>query len=142
MGPWLSLGFRIASTPLVLNALGSYALSHGPTVRNAELSTRWATVGVGVGLTGTWRALDLAGSAAIEVAYRRIDVDYRGQGTSDEEVPVNLRALLSYPARGALAATGGFALRLPPDNSNETSGLQVRSPAFAGEVVAGLEVRL
>jgi hypothetical protein len=142
MGPWLSLGFRISGTPLVLNALGSYALSHGPTVRSAELSTRWATVGVGVGLTGTWPALDVAGSAAIEVAYRRIDVDYRDQGASDEEVPVSLRALLSYPARGTLAATGGFALRLPPDNSNETSGLRVRSPAFAGEVVAGLEVRL
>jgi hypothetical protein len=142
MGPWLSLGFRISGTPLVLNAMGSYALSRGPTVQRAELSTRWATVGVGVGVTGTWPALDLAGSAAVEVAYRRVDVDYRDQGTSDQEVPVGLRALLSYPARGALAVTGGFALRLPPGNSDETSGSRVRSPAVAGEVVAGLEVRL
>lgn len=142
MGAWLSLGLRIAGTPLVLNALGSYSLSHGPTIQRAELSTRWATVGVGVGLTGIWPVLDLAGSAAVEVMYRRVDVGYRGQATSDQEVPVNLRALLSYPARGSLAATGGFALRLPPGNANETSGALVRSPAISAEVVAGLEVRL
>ena len=142
MGAWLSLGFRIAGTPLVLNALGSYALSHGPTIQRAELSTRWATVGIGVGLTGTWPTLDLAGSAAVEVMYRRADVGYRGQATSAQEVPVNLRALVSYPARGSLAATGGFALRLPPGSANETSGALVRSPGISAEVVAGLEVRL
>jgi hypothetical protein len=95
-----------------------------------------------VGLTGTWAALDLAGTAALEVTYRRVDVDYRGQAASDQEIPVNLRALLSYPARGVLAATGGFALRLPPNNSNETNGFRVRSPAVSAEVVAGVEVRL
>ena len=142
MGTWLSLGFRISGTPLVLNALGSYALSHGPTIQDAELSTRWATVGLGVGLTGTWPALDLAGSAAVEVAYRRVDVDYRGRAASDQEVPVSLRALLSYPAHGPLAATGGFALRLPPGSSNETSDVRVYSPDVSGEVVAGIEVRL
>jgi hypothetical protein len=142
VGSWLSLGFRISGTPVVLNTLASYALSRGPTIHDAELSTRWATVGVGVGLTGTWPALDLSGSAAVEVAYRRIDVDYRGQAASDQELPVSLRALLSYPAGGALAATGGFALRVPPGNPNETSDLRVRSPAVSGEVVAGLEVKL
>jgi hypothetical protein len=142
VGSWLSLGFRISGTPLVLNTLASYALSSGPSIQGAELSTRWATLGVGVGLTGTWSALDLAGSAALEVAYRRVDVDYRGHAASDQEVPVSLRALLSFPARGVLAATGGFALRLPPGNPNETSGLRVSSPAISGELVAGLEVRL
>jgi hypothetical protein len=141
-GSWLSLGFRISGTPLVVNALGSYALSYGPIIEGADLSTRWATLGVGVGLTGTWSALDLAGSAAVELAYRRMDVEYRGQATSDQEVPIHLRALVSFPARGALAATGGFALRLPPGNPNETSGMRVRGPAVSGEVVAGLEVRL
>ena len=142
VGSWLSLGFRISGTPVVLNALASYALSNGPSVQGAELSTRWATVGLGAGLTGTWPALDLTGSAAVEVAYRRIDVDYRGQAASDQELPVSLRALLSYPAGGALAATGGFAVRVPPGNPNETSDWRVRSPAVSGEVVAGLEVRL
>jgi hypothetical protein len=142
MGGWLSLGFRIAGTPLVLNALGSYALSQGPTIESAELSSRWATVGVGVGVTGIWPMLDLAGSAAVEVLYRRVDVAYRDQDIGDEEVPVNLRALLSYPARGPFAATGGCALRLPPGSDQGTSGALVRSPAFSAEVVAGVEVRL
>jgi hypothetical protein len=97
---------------------------------------------VGAGLTGTWAALDVAGSAALEVAYRRVDVDFRGQAANDQEVPVSVRALASFPARGSLAATGGFSLRLPPTNSNDTGQLRVTGPAFSAEVVAGLEVRL
>jgi hypothetical protein len=142
VGSWLSWGFRVSGTPLVLNALASYALSNGPNVGRAEVSTRWATVGVGAGLTGTWSALDLAGSAVVEVAYRRIDVDYRGQAAGDQEVPISLRALVSYPAGSELAVTGGVAVRVPPGNRNESSDLRVRVPAISGEVVAGLEVRL
>lgn len=141
-GGWLSLGFRIPRTPVVLHSLGSYALSSGPSVQGSELSTRWATLGLGAGVTGSWATLNVAGTAALEVAYRRIDVDYRGQSASDQELPLSLRGLLSFPARGALAATGGVVMRLPPANSNETSGFHVRGPGFSAELVAGLEVRL
>jgi hypothetical protein len=142
VGSWVALGFRIPRTPVVLHTLGSYALSNGPSVHDGNLSTRWATLGLGAGVTGTWAALDLGGTAAVDVAYRRVDVDFRGQGASDQEVPVSLLGLLSFPASGALAATGGLVVRLPPVNPNETSGLHVRGPAFAAEVIAGLEVRL
>ncbi len=142
LGSWLSLGFRIPGTPVVLHTLGSYALSSGPTVQGAELSTRWATLGGGAGLTGTWRALDIAGTAAVEAAYRWVDVDYRGQGAAAQDVPISVRALASFPARGTVAATAGAAVRLPPGNSNKTSGLRVNGGAFEAEIVAGLEVRL
>jgi hypothetical protein len=91
---------------------------------------------------GTWRRLDLAGTVAVEAAYRRVDADFRGRGASDEDVPISLRGLLSFPAQGALAATGGLVMRLPPLTSKESAGFYVRGPAFALEVVAGLEVRL
>jgi hypothetical protein len=136
------MGLRIPGTPVILNTLGSYALSYGPTVQGAELSTRWAALGVGVGLSGTWAALDVAGSAALEVAYRRVDVDFGGQALSDQEVPVSVRALASFPASGPFAATGGFGLRLPPGNSNRTKELRVGGPALSAEVLAGVEVRL
>lgn len=141
-GGWLSIGFKLPGTPLVVHGFGSYAWSHGPTVRSAELSSRWMTVGAGAGVTGTWQALNVAGTTAIEVAYRRVGADVRGQTVTDEEVPVSLRALASFPADGQLAATGGAVVRLPPGNPNESSGLRVRGPAVALEVVAGLEVRL
>lgn len=142
VGGWLSLAFRIPRTPVVLHSLASYALSSGPSIKSSELSTRWATIGLGAGVTGTWPALDLAGIAAVEIAYRRVDVDFRGQSASDQEVPVSLCGLLSFPAEGALAAMGGLVMRLPPTNPDETSGLRVRGPAFSAEVIAGLEVRL
>jgi hypothetical protein len=142
VGGWLSLGFRLPSTPVVLHAAGSYALSEGPNVEGSALSTRWATVGVGAGLTGTLAALDVAGSAELEVAFRRVDADFRGHRTGDQELPVRLRAMASFPARGVLAATSGVVLRLPPGNPNESSGLHLNGPAFSAEVIAGLEVRL
>jgi len=142
VGSWLSLGFKVARTPVVLHAVGSYAVSNGPTIQTAELSSHWVTLGVGAGVSGTWRALNVAGTTAVELAYRRVDVDLRGQSASAEEVPVSLRALASFPADGTLAATGGAVVRLPPSNPNESSGLRVAGPAFALEVFAGLEVRL
>lgn len=141
-GGWLSIGFKLRGTPVVVHGFGSYAWSQGPTVQGAELSTRWITLGAGAGMTGTWQALNLAGTTAVEIGYRRVAVDVRGQMVTDEEVPVSLRALASFPADGQLAATGGAVVRLPPGNPNESSGLRVRGPAVALEVVAGLEVRL
>ena len=142
IGSWLSLGFRIPSTPVVLHALGSYAWSSGPRIQDNELSSRWATLGLGAGVIGTWQALDLAGTAAIDVAYRRVDVDFRGRPSSDQEVPVSLRGLLSFPARGLVAATGGLVMRLPPVGAGETHGFLVQSSHVSMEVLAGVEVRL
>jgi hypothetical protein len=141
-GGWLSLGFRLPATPVLIHALGSYALSNGPSVEGAELSSRFTTVGIGAGLTGSIAAIDVAGSAALEVAYRRVDVTYRGKGAADQEVPVRLRALASFPATGPLAVTAGCVVRLPPGNPKETNGLQVREAALSAELALGLEVRL
>ncbi len=142
VGGWLSLGFHIPQTPVVLHAAGSYALSDGPSIAGAALSTRWATAGIGAGVTGTLRALDIAGSAQLEVLFRRIEVDVRSQGASDQDVPVRARGLVSFPASGVLAATGGVVVRLPPGNTNENKGLRLHDPAFSAEVLAGVEVRL
>lgn len=142
VGGWASLGFRLARTPLVLSASGSFAVSDGPDILGYDLASRWTTLGLGVGLTGAWPALNVAGSALLEVSYRRVDVDFRGQSLSDEEVPVSLRGFASYPAHGTLAATAGFGMRVPPNNPNETSGLRVQGATVSAEVLAGLEVRL
>jgi hypothetical protein len=142
VGGWLSLGFRVPRTPLLLFGAGSYALSAGPTIDDHALSSRFATVALGAGLFGTLPALNLAGSAALELGYRHIDVSLNAGSASDQEAPLRLRTLVSFPAEGRVAATAGAVVRLPPQNSAGTDGSSLRGPAFSAEVIAGLEVRL
>ena len=59
-GGWLSVGFKLPGTPVVLHGFGSYALSRDPTLQGEQLSTRWLTLGAGAGVTGTWQALNVA----------------------------------------------------------------------------------
>ena len=140
-GAWLSLAFHVGRTPFLLQAAVSYALSDGPRIDNGDLTTRWATVGLGAGAVGTWRALNLQGRALAEVAFRRVDTEWRGRAVSDHDFPLRLRTLLSFPADGALAATGGAIRRLPPTSPEENRETTV-SGALAAEAVLGLEVRL
>ncbi|HVY28380.1 MAG TPA: hypothetical protein VHB79_17615 [Polyangiaceae bacterium] len=141
-GAWLALTYRVPRLPLQVHATGSYAQSAGPRVQSDNLQTRWMTAAVGAGVFGTWRALSLVGSAELELGYRHLDVDFNGRSASDQEVPVRLRTLLSFPADGPIAVTLGSLLRIPPQNPKRSSGLSVQSPAIAVEAVAGLEVRL
>jgi len=141
-GGWLALTYRVPRLPLQVHAAASYAQSAGPQIAGHNLETRWMTGAVGAGVFGTWQALSLAGSAELELGYRYLDVDFDGHSTSDQEVPVRLRTLLSFPADGPVAVTVGSLLRIPPQNPNRSSGLSVQSPALAVEAVAGLEVRL
>lgn len=140
-GAWLSLALRVRRTPLLLQAAGSYALSDGPRIENGDLSTRWATLGLGAGVGGTWRALNLAGRALAEVAFRRVDTEWRGHAMSDHDFPLRLRGFASFPADGTLAATAGAVVRVPPTGGAEKS-LPMVGGAFATEVMLGLEVRL
>lgn len=141
-GAWLSLGFRPRGTPFLLHGIGSYALSDGPRVANGDLVTRWATFGVGAGVAGRWRAVNVAGAALLEVALRRVDAEWRGRAASDHDFPVRVRALASFPAQGSVAAVGGMVVRLPPKNAHETEGLVVRDAPISAEAVLGLLVRL
>jgi hypothetical protein len=141
-GAWLSLGFRPRGTPFLLQGMASYALSDGPRVAAGELSTRYATFGLGAGVVGAWDALDVAGAALLEVALRRVDAEWRGRAASDHDFPVRVRTLASFPAHGSVAAVAGVALRLPPANSKENEGLMVRDAPISAEAVLGLRVRL
>jgi hypothetical protein len=125
-----------------MHALASFALSEGPRVQGEEPRTRWLTAGVGAGVFGVWPALALAASAELELGYRRIDVDFNGQNASDQELPLRVRALISVPAEGPLAATGGVVLRLPPQSSARSSGPLLASAPVSFELLAGIEVRL
>lgn len=141
-GGWLSVGFRIPHSPLVLYAFGSYAVSSGPEVVGVELKSNLITAGLGAGLGGIWRAPSIYGAAALEVAARRIDVERDGLSANDAEVPIRLRLSISFPAESQVALFGGAALRIPPGSDDRTDGSRLRGPAVAAEVLAGLEVRL
>jgi hypothetical protein len=141
-GGWLTATFRAPRLSFQVHASGSYAVSNGPTVQREELATRWMTAAIGAGVFGRWPTLALTASAALELAYRRVEVDFNGRSASDQDVPVRLRALASVPATGRVAATFGVLLRLPPQNSHRSSGLSVASAAVSVEGLAGLEVRL
>jgi hypothetical protein len=142
LGGWLSVGFRLQKAPLAFYGIGSYAAAAGPTVNDAEVSSRWVTGAVGAALVGTWQKLRVVGRGGLEVGYRRVVVTYQARDSSDDEALLNLRVSGSYPAQGVLAATVGGVLRLPPQSSGETENYLLRGPAVSTEVLAGLELRL
>jgi hypothetical protein len=141
-GGWLSATFRVPRLSFQVQATGSYAVSHGPTVQHEELATRWMTAAIGAGVFGYWPTLALSASAELELAYRHVKVDFNGRSVSDQDVPVRARAFASVPATGLVAATFGMLVRLPPQNSHRSSGSFVASAAVSVEGLAGIEVRL
>jgi hypothetical protein len=141
-GGWLSAGFRWPATPLALHAFGSYALSNGPDPNGETLRTRWLTLGVSAGVVGTLHALDVKASAAIELAFRQLRVELDDRSLTDEELPLRLRLLASYPAETPFGLTLGTIGRIPPLGPAESDGERLRGPRFALEFVAGVEVRL
>jgi hypothetical protein len=141
-GAWLTLTFRASRLPLQAHVLGSYAFSNGPKVADATAHTDWMTAGLGAGVYGSWSRLSLVGSAALELAYRRVETELDGREASDHELPLRLRAAASLPATGLLGATLGFLLRLPPHNPRGSEGSTLRAAALTMEAFAGLEVRL
>ena len=141
-GGWLALGFGFASVPAALRAFGSYAVSRGPLIQGRELKTDWLTVGLSGAVVGTFHALDLRGSAALEVALRQVRVDLDGRTASAQEVPVRVRLFASYPSESRVALTAGTIVRLPPLSSEESDEAHLRGPLLAVELVGGVEVRL
>lgn len=139
-GGWLSFGSFVPRTPLALHLSASYALSSGPTVEGTALSTHWMTGAVGLGVGGQWQRAHLSGSAALEVALRRVSTQRDARHATDWEVPVRLRLLAAFPAEGPIAVTAGGNLRIPPQPA-PASETHARLD-FAAELLAGLEVRL
>jgi hypothetical protein len=133
---------RFGATPLVAHVFGSYAASRGPTFDDSLVKSRFAMLGAGLGVTGAWAALDLGASAALELAYRRVDVSYVGQTPSATDAPLRLRGSLSYPAEGTFGGILGAAFRIPTGESNATRNFHLAAPTVEGELFAGLEVRL
>jgi hypothetical protein len=99
-------------------------------------------LGAGLGLTGAWAALDLGAAAALELAYRRVDVSFADQAPSATDAPLRLRGSLSYPAKSALGGILGATVRIPTEGSSGTRNFHLAAPTVEGELFAGLEVRL
>jgi hypothetical protein len=142
LGGWVAAGFRLPTTPFVFHAFGSYARSQGPDTASSSARTLWLTAGVSGGAAGALRALDLRASGALELAFRKVRAEFNGQSASDEEVPVRVRLLVSYPAESRAALTAGAILRLPPLGSEDSDTNHLRGPRVALELLAGVEVRL
>jgi hypothetical protein len=136
-GGWLSVGVRLPHSPFVLQGFGSYAVSSGP---EADLDTRVLEGGLRAGVAGTWGALNLGGAALAEVGVRHFEVPGVRDG-SDTEVPVRLRGVGTFPARGPVGGLLGAAVRIPTTSSESADNLLTR-PDWETELVAGVEVRL
>lgn len=141
-GGFFSIGLRLLGTPLLAQGVGSYAFSADATSSGRPLKTNWMFVGLGGGVSGVITALDLAGSALLEIGYRHLFVTYGDRDLSDHEFPLRLRAAAAFPARGRLAATAGALVRLPPFGAGGSQPLVLSSPGLAMEVFAGVEGRL
>jgi hypothetical protein len=141
-GGYLSVGLRIPHSPFVLHAFGSYAVSSGPKIVGVDLQSSWLTGGLGAGVAGTWQALAVYGTAALELGGRWVRVERNGNSASDSELPFRLRLSASFPAGGPVGGFAGALLRIPPGGGGETDAQQLRGPALATELLAGLQVRL
>ncbi|MEP7052044.1 MAG: hypothetical protein ABJB12_16885 [Pseudomonadota bacterium] len=141
-GLWLSAIVGQRSKPWIVEGFASYAQSTGPQVANGgALESRWLSAGVGLGATGAVRALNLRFSAALELLFRHVSANLGSARGADNELPVRLRLLGAWPARGPLGAVLGAALRIPFTSANDGTA-QAREPLLSGELQAGLELRL
>jgi hypothetical protein len=93
-------------------------------------------------VAGTWQALAVYGSAALELGGRWVRVERNGRSASDSDVPFRLRLSASFPAAGSVGAFAGALLRIPPSGGGETDAQHLRGPALETELLAGLQVRL
>jgi len=141
-GLWMSLTAGQRGTPWIVEGFASYAHSAGPQLANlGSLQSRWLSAGVGLGAAGSIQTLNLRCSAALELLFRRVSVDLGAARAGDDEIPIRLRLLGAWPARGMFGVLLGGALRLP-FTSAPNQRAQVTQPPVSGELQAGLEVRL
>jgi hypothetical protein len=141
-GGYLSVAVRIPHSPFVLHGFGSYAVSSGPVVAGVDLQSSWLTAGLGAGVAGTWHALAIYGTAALELGGRWVRVERNGNSASDSELPFRLRLSASFPADSPVGAFAGALLRIPPTGAGETDAQHLKGPALSTELLAGLQVRL
>lgn len=142
-GLWLSATVGLGGKPWLLEGFASYAQSNGPEVAGrGALQSSWSSAGVGFGAASDVRALNLRGSVALELLVRWVSADLGATHASDAEVPVRLRFLGAWPARGPLGLVLGSALRVPFTDAPNGGVGQARQPLFAIELQAGLEIRL
>jgi hypothetical protein len=141
-GVWLSATVGQRSRPWMVEGFASYAHSNGPTLGSSgALQSRWLSAGVGLGAAGAIRALNLRFGAALELLFRHISADLGAAHAGDDELPVRVRLLGAWPARGALGVVFGGALRIPVKSTSNGTGAQARQPLLSGELQVGVEAR-
>jgi len=142
-GAWGAGRLQFKGSPFVAQASAAYAVSDGPELAGyGSLHSRWLSAGLGLGASGVIRPVDLRATALVELLLRRVSSSLQGAQASDTELPVQLRVLAAWPARGPLALMLGSALRIPLGGSETNDVGHVRQPLFGADVLAGLEVRL
>ena len=85
-GFWGSLGGGLRHVPIVVQGFVSYGVSDGPDVAGrGALRSAWLTAGLGVGVWGVVRPLDLRGTLLLDTLFRHVSATVNDSNGSDNE---------------------------------------------------------
>lgn len=140
-GGWVTLTLSLFERRFVGLVGGTLAFSAGPSLPGAgELSSRWLELEAGFGPQLTIAPFRLF--AAPEIALQSVSADLgSGEPRADSELELKLRAGAVWEATNHWGLSLGGATRLLPIESPSADPTLARRSGFAGEILAGIELR-
>ena len=141
-GGWATVTLNLFQGRFFALVGGSVTLSSGPTLAGgAQLKSRWLGFDAGIGLQT--RVAPFRFFVAPVVALQSVSADLGSTGTrSDREVELKLRAGTVWEVSNRWGFSAQGALRVLPVESPSDEPARARRSGIAGELMAGVELRL
>ena len=140
-GAWTTLTLSLFERRFVGLVGGALALSSGPAVpAGGQLASRWLALEAGFGPQANIEPFRFF--VAPEVVLQSVSADLgAGASSADRELELKLRAGAVWEATQHWGLSLGGAARLLPIESPSSDPTRARRSGFAGELLAGIELR-
>jgi hypothetical protein len=140
-GAWTALTLSLFQRRFIGLAGGTLAFSSGPFLPGGgQLSSRWLALEAGFGPQATIAPFRFF--VVPEIALQSVRADLgSGDSRSDQELELKLRAGAVWEATNHWGLSLGAATRLLPIESPSGDPTLARRSGFAGEILAGIELR-
>ncbi len=141
-GGWATVTLNLFQGRFFALVGGSFALSSGPTLSGgAQLKSRWLGFDAGIGIQT--RVAPFRFFAAPVVALQSVSADLGATGTrGDRELELKLRGGTVWEVSNRWGFSAQGALRVLPVESPSDEPARARRSGVAGELMAGVELRL
>ena len=141
-GAWATLALNVLDRRFVGFAGGSLAFSSVPALpASGQLTSRWLAMEAGFGPQANLPPFRFFVAPVIALQAVSADLGARGP-VADRELELKLRAGAVWEMTRHWGLSFGGAVRLLPVQSPSADPNQVRRSGFAGELLAGTELRL